>query len=70
MRLWLRTLRRRSQKDRSKWADITHLVASHWPKLEIRHPWPDTSRRQRVTQRNPREEPDALAGTSGSARGR
>ena len=40
-RLWLRVLRRRSQKDRSKRADIARLVASHWPKLEIRHPWPD-----------------------------
>ena len=40
-RLWLRTLRRRSQKDRSKRADIARLVASHWPELGIRHPWPD-----------------------------
>ena len=40
-RLWLRSLRRRSQKDRFKWASITQLAAKHWPKLEIRHPWPD-----------------------------
>ena len=40
-RLWLRTLRLRSQKDRSKWDDIARLVAAHWPRLEIRHPWPD-----------------------------
>ena len=40
-RLWLRTLRLRSQKDRSTWADIARLVAAHWPRLEIRHPWPD-----------------------------
>ncbi|MCY4555253.1 MAG: group II intron reverse transcriptase/maturase [Chloroflexi bacterium] len=40
-RLWLRTLRLRSQKDRSKWDDIARLVAVHWPRLEIRHPWPD-----------------------------
>ncbi len=40
-RLWLRTLRRRSQKDRSGWAQVAKLTAKHWPQLEIRHPWPD-----------------------------
>ena len=39
--LWLRMLRRRSQRDRSGRARIAHLRATHWPKLEIRHPWPD-----------------------------
>ena len=38
--LWLRTLRLRSQKDRTSWADIVRLAKAHWPKLEIRHPWP------------------------------
>ena len=40
-RLWLTILRRRSQKDHFKWASIARLTARHWPKLEIRHPWPD-----------------------------
>ena len=40
-RLWLRSLRRRSQMDRSTWARVAKLTAKHWPKLEIRHPWPD-----------------------------
>ena len=40
-RLWFRSLRRRSQKDRTTWADIAALTAAHWPRLEIRHPWPD-----------------------------
>ena len=40
-RQWLRSLRRRSQKDRTTWADIAALTAAHWPRLEIRHPWPD-----------------------------
>ena len=40
-RLWLRTLRLRSQKDRTTWADIAALTKTHWPRLEIRHPWPD-----------------------------
>ena len=40
-RLWLKCLRRRSQKDRSGWASIDKLIARHWPTLSIRHPWPD-----------------------------
>ena len=38
--LWLKTLRRRSQRDRFSWAQVAKLAAKHWPKLEIRHPWP------------------------------
>ena len=42
----------------------------HWPKLEIRHPWPDQRFAVSAMRgRNPREEPDALAGLSGSVRG-
>ena len=40
-RMWLLVLRRRSQKDHSTWADIARLTAQHWPRLEIRHPWPE-----------------------------
>ena len=40
-RMWLKFLRRRSQKDRFKWGKIMRLTALHWPKLEIRHPWPN-----------------------------
>ena len=39
-RLWLRSLRRRSQKDRYTWMGLVTLQAAFWPKLEIRHPWP------------------------------
>ena len=39
--LWLRTLRRRSQKDRFSWVKVAKLQTKYWPKLEIRHPWPD-----------------------------
>ncbi|MCY4442470.1 MAG: reverse transcriptase domain-containing protein, partial [Deltaproteobacteria bacterium] len=39
-RLWLRTLRRRSQKDRYQWSRIQELRTKYWPKLKIRHPWP------------------------------
>ena len=40
-RVWLDIIRRRSQKDRFAWASINRLTARHWPRLEIRHPWPD-----------------------------
>ena len=40
-RLLLRTLRRRSQKDRTDWPAIDRLVGLHWPRPTIRHPWPD-----------------------------
>ena len=39
-RLWLRALRRRSQKDRHSWDTLQRLVDAHWPKVTIRHPWP------------------------------
>ena len=39
-RQWYRTLRRRSQKDRSSWDEMDQLIATYWPKLTIRHPWP------------------------------
>jgi RNA-directed DNA polymerase len=39
-RLWLRTLRRRSQKDRFTWQRITKLADDWLPKPRILHPWP------------------------------
>ena len=65
-RLWLRSLRRRSQKDRTTWADIAALTAAHLAQAGNPTPvaGPPTRR-----QSNPREKPDALTGTSGSARG-
>ena len=38
--LWLRTLRRRSQKDRYSGDRLERLTATYWPTLKIRHPWP------------------------------
>ena len=40
-RSWLQILRYRSQKDRTTWASIEKLKKRYWPKLTIRHPWPD-----------------------------
>lgn len=48
--LWRRTLRRRSQKDRSTWQRIVR-IADHWlPKPRILHPWPN----QRFAAKHPR----------------
>ena len=52
---WLRSLRRRSQKDSFSWARITRL-AKHWlPPPRILHPWPDA----RFAVTHPRWEPNA-----------
>ena len=40
--IWMRVLRRRSQRDRTTWETMDKLTARHWPKLQIRHPWPTT----------------------------
>ena len=40
-RLWLKVLRRRSQKDRYSLDRIKAISKQYWPKLETRHPWPD-----------------------------
>jgi RNA-directed DNA polymerase len=39
-RLWLRTLRRRSQKDKFAWERIDKLADDFLPKPKILHPWP------------------------------
>jgi RNA-directed DNA polymerase len=39
-RLWLRTLRRRSQKDRFTWERMSRLATDFLPKPKILHPWP------------------------------
>ena len=41
-RMWLRVLRRRSQKDRFTWDTIGRLAGAFWPPLRILHPWPNT----------------------------
>ena len=39
-RLWLCTLRRRSQKDRTTWERIKKIAADYLPQPRILHPWP------------------------------
>jgi RNA-directed DNA polymerase len=53
--LWRRALRRRSQRDRSTWADMDRLAARFLPKPRISHPWPS----QRFRVKHPRQEPYA-----------
>jgi RNA-directed DNA polymerase len=52
---WLRTLRRRSQKDDVTWPRITALAEEWLPKPRILHPWPT----ERFAVRHPRWEPYA-----------
>jgi group II intron reverse transcriptase/maturase len=48
--LWLRTLRRRSQKHRMPWTRMTRLAADWLPRPRILHPWPQ----QRFAVTHPR----------------
>ena len=41
-RMWLKVLRRRSQRDRFSWQRLQALVDRYWPTPRIRHPWPST----------------------------
>src|SRR5258706_507648 len=54
-RLWLRALRRRSQKDRTTWERIKKIAADYLPQPKILHPWPQ----QRFAVKHPRWEPRA-----------
>ena len=54
-RLWLRTLVRRSQKDRFTWSRITRLTNDWLPKVTILHPLPQA----RFAVKHPRWEPYA-----------
>ena len=56
--LWWRSLRRRSEKDRTTRTVINRLVARWLPKPGITHPWPE----QRFAVTHPRWEPDARIG--------
>jgi hypothetical protein len=55
MVLWMRTLTRRSQKDRVGWDRINKLADQWLPRPRILHLWPN----QRFAVKHPRWEPDA-----------
>lgn len=50
MRLWLRTLRRRSQKDNMTWARLSEIAGDWLPTPRILHPWPS----ERLAVKHPR----------------
>ena len=54
-RIWLRTLRRRGQKDRFSWPRMHRLAADWLPQPRILHPYPD----KRFAVMHPRQEPCA-----------
>jgi group II intron reverse transcriptase/maturase len=56
--LWRRSLRRRSQKDRTTWRRITKLANDFLPRARILHPWPE----ERFGVKHPRWEPSARIG--------
>ena len=64
-RLWMRTIRRRSQRARYPWERLDALRREYWPPVTILHPWPT----ERFAVNTQGQEPDALARTSGSVRG-
>ena len=49
-RLWLRVIRRRSQRGRSRWTwtRMHHLVRHHLPRPRVLHPYPDQRFRDRL----------------------
>ncbi len=64
-RLWLRSLRRRSQNDRTTWARFERLAKRWLPPVRITHPWPS----ERFFVKYPRQEPGALAALAGICAG-
>ena len=62
---WLRSLRRRPQKDRFPMERLHAPCDEPWPSVRIIHPWPST----RPAVRHAGQEPGALTRTPGSVRG-
>ena len=52
-RLWLRTLRRRSQRQRINWERMTRLIKRWFPPARICHPYPDLSMYVNTRGRSP-----------------
>lgn len=47
-RLWLRSLRRRSQRHRWPWSRMKRLIRKHLPAAKVTHPYPDQRFRARL----------------------
>ena len=57
IQMWLRSLRRRSQRHNMPWERMNRIIDAWIPPAVIRHPWPN----QRFDVKHPRQEPSALA---------
>jgi group II intron reverse transcriptase/maturase len=64
-RLWLQALRRRSQKDRTSWAELDRLAKRWLPSPSVLHPWPEL----RFDRQYPRWEPGAVVPLAGFCAG-
>jgi len=64
-RLWLRSLRRRSQRHRMPWTRMRRISARWLPTPKRMHPFPNA----RFNAKHPRQEPSALAGLAGICAG-
>ena len=56
VQIWLRSLRRRSQRHNLPWDRMNRVIDGWIPPAVIRHPWPS----QRFDVKHPRQEPSAL----------
>jgi len=63
--LWRRSLRRRSQRDRTTWDRAAQLVAAFLPAVRIIHPWPH----ERFAVNHPRWKPGARIAPAGFCAG-
>jgi hypothetical protein len=57
IQMWLRSLRRRSQRHNMLWDRMNRIIDAWIPQAAISHPWPN----QRFDVKHPRQEPSALA---------
>jgi RNA-directed DNA polymerase len=57
IRIWLKSLRRRSQRHNMPWERMNRIIDAWIPPAVISHPWPN----QRFDVKHPRQEPSALA---------
>ena len=60
--IWLRSLRRRSQRHNLPWDRMNRIIDGWIPPAVIRHPWPS----QRFDVKHPRREPSALVSSARS----
>ncbi len=56
IQIWLRSLRRRSQRHNMPWERMNRIIDAWIPPAVIGHPWPN----QRFDVKHPRQEPSAL----------